>query len=86
MLMVEQIEAIRRAYDHDHERVRAIGSEQRQDQWAVRAVIAGTASPPRRSPSSYAGPVPPSFQSRRSSTRSSKRTRPRHARSAIPPR
>ncbi len=47
MLTVEQIEAIRRAYYHDHKSVRAIAREQQHGRRAVREAIAGTAPRPR---------------------------------------
>jgi len=48
MLTVEQIEAIRRAYYHDHQSVRAIAREQRHGRRVVREAIAGTTPHPRR--------------------------------------
>ncbi len=48
MLTVEQIEAIRRAYYHDHKSVRAIAREQQHGRRAVREAIAGVAPAPRR--------------------------------------
>lgn len=48
MLTVEEIEAIRRAYYHEHKSVRAIAREQRHGRRVVREAIAGTTPHPRR--------------------------------------
>jgi transposase len=48
MLTVEEIEAIRRAYYHEHKSVRAIARQQRHGRRVVREAIAGTAPHPRR--------------------------------------
>lgn len=48
MLTVEDVEAIRRAYYHEHKSVRAIAREQRHGRRVVREAIAGTTPTPRR--------------------------------------
>lgn len=48
MLTVEQIEAIRRAYYHEHKSVRAIAREQQHGRRVVREAIAGERPAPRR--------------------------------------
>ena len=48
MLTVEQIEAIRRAYYHEHKSVRAVARELGHGRRVVREAIAGASPPPRR--------------------------------------